>query len=119
MKKILFTLIVISALSAFPVTQTYSQTGFNAVLEYCTGTWCQWVPCGHQIVEGIVINYPNTTIIAYHGGSDPCASYSAPMISAFGFSSYPTGVVSRRTGIISRSGWNNQVVIQSNTLQPA
>jgi hypothetical protein len=40
------------------------------------------------------------------------------MISLFGFNAYPTGVIGRRTGIISRSGWNNQVVVQSNTIQP-
>jgi hypothetical protein len=96
----------------------YAQTGFNAVLEYCTGTWCQWCPCGHEIVNGILQNYPNTTVLAYHGGSDPWTSDSSGMISLFGVTGYPTGVVSRRTGIIDRAGWNNPVVIQSNTVQP-
>jgi hypothetical protein len=58
-------------------------------------------------------------VLAYHGaGSDPWISYSLPMIQLFGFNAYPTGVVGRRTGIISRSGWNNQVVVQSNSYQP-
>jgi hypothetical protein len=40
------------------------------------------------------------------------------MISLFGFSAYPTGVVGRRSGIVSRSAWNNLVAIQTNTIQP-
>ncbi len=96
-----------------------AQTGYNAVLEYCTGTWCQWCPCGHEIVNNITTSFPNTMVLAYHGaGSDPWISYSLPMIQLFGFNAYPTGVVSRNTGIIDRNAWNNKVVIQSNTFAP-
>lgn len=57
-------------------------------------------------------------VLAYHGsGSDPWLSYSLPMIQLFGFNAYPTGVVGRRSGILDRNGWNNKVVIQSNTVQ--
>ncbi|MDQ3021166.1 MAG: Omp28-related outer membrane protein [Bacteroidota bacterium] len=31
----------------------------------------------------------------------------------FGFSSYPSGVVGRRTGIVGNTGWNNAVVLQT------
>jgi hypothetical protein len=96
-----------------------SQTGYNAVLEYCTGTWCQYCPCGHVIIDGFLQSYPNTVVLAYHGASsDPWLSYSLPMIQYFGFNSYPTGVIGRKTGIIFRSAWTNQVVIQSNTFNP-
>ena len=40
------------------------------------------------------------------------------MISYFGASAYPTGVVGRTSGIISNTGWNNRVVVQSNTVNP-
>ena len=33
--------------------QTVAQTQRNPVLEECTGTWCQWCPCGHDIMEQI------------------------------------------------------------------
>jgi len=106
-------------LGAF-TSKTYSVTGYNPVLEYCTGTWCQWCPCAETIIEGIKANYPNTMILGYHGpqGSDPWGTQGQPMLSLFGFNSYPTGVVSRNTGIISRDAWNNRVVIYSNTVQP-
>lgn len=118
MKKLLLVVIAVIALVGFKPNVS-SQTGFNTVLEYCTGTWCQWCPCGHQIVGAITQSYPNTVVLAYHGaGSDPWLSYSLPMIQLFGFSAYPTGVVGRRTGIISRSGWSNQVVVQSSAINP-
>ncbi len=118
MKKHVLILFAFIAIVGFNNTNTKAQTGYNALLEYCTGTWCQWCPCGHDIINDIKANLPNTMVIGYHGGSDPWTPYSAPMISLFGFSGYPTGVVGRRTGIVSRSAWNNQVVIQTNTFQP-
>lgn len=119
MKKHLLVVIAFIALVGFNPVSTNSQTGFNTAVEYCTGTWCQWCPCSHAIIEGILANYPNTVILAYHGaGSDPWLSYSLPMIQAFGFNAYPTGVVGRRSGIIGNTGWQNRVVIQSNTEQP-
>lgn len=118
MKKRLLTVIALFSLLGL-VPNNNAQTGFNTVIEYCTGTWCQWCPCGHTIINDILQNYPNTMVLSYHGaGSDPWISYSLPMIQMFGFSAYPTGVVGRRTGIVSRSAWNNQVVIQSATVQP-
>lgn len=87
---------------------------YNAILEYCTGTWCQWCPCGHEIIDNILMNYPNTVVLAYHGaGSDPWLSYSLPAVQAFGFVSYPSGVVGRKTGIQQRDAWNNHVVLQT------
>jgi len=118
MKKHLLIVIAFIALVGFK-PNTSAQTGFNTVLEYCTGTWCQWCPCGHDIIQGFLQSYPNTMVLAYHGaGSDPWQSYSSGIRSIFGFSSYPSGVVGRRTGIISRGGWGNQVVVQSNLYPP-
>ncbi|HEY3250438.1 MAG TPA: Omp28-related outer membrane protein [Ignavibacteria bacterium] len=119
MKKRLLVVIALFALLGILPNNASAQTGFNTIVEYCTGTWCQWCPCGHEIINDILVNYPNTMVLGYHGPSnDPWTSYGLPMIQLFGFNAYPTGVVGRRTGIISRSGWNNQVVIQSNQVQP-
>jgi hypothetical protein len=119
MKKHLLIVIAFIALVGFNPASTNSQTGFNTAVEYATGTWCQWCPCSHAIVENILLNYPNTVILAYHGPSnDPWTSTGLPMIQAFGFNQYPTGVVGRRSGIISNSGWTNRVAIQSLNEQP-
>ncbi|MCX7833021.1 MAG: Omp28-related outer membrane protein [Ignavibacteria bacterium] len=86
----------------------------NVLLEYCTGTWCGYCPCGHAIIRNILTALPNTVVVGYHGGSgDPWISYSTGMISLLGFSAYPTGVVGRTSGIISRSSWFSYVVYQS------
>jgi hypothetical protein len=114
MKKRLLVVIALFSLLGFIPDNTNSQTGFNTVLEYCTGTWCQWCPCGHTIINDILVSFPNTMILSYHGaGSDPWLSYSLPMIQMFGFNAYPTGVVGRKTGIISRGQWNNEVFSQN------
>lgn len=122
MKKLFTILSFVLLLTIAGNNRSYSQTGFNTVLEYCTGTWCQWCPCGHTIIDNILVNYPETVVLSYHGPpgntTDPWDQYSGAMISLFGFSGYPTGVVGRKSGIISRDAWNNQVVIQSNTVQP-
>ncbi len=114
MKKIILSFLFISLFSINSYSQTTgNQT--NAVLEYCTGTWCQYCPCGHVIIDGILSNYPNTMVLGYHGGgsSDPWLAPSAGMISMFGFSAYPTGVVGRKTTIIDRGLWNNKVIVQT------
>ena len=112
MKKRLLIVIALVTLWGIAPNNVNAQTGFNTVLEYCTGTWCQWCPCGHTIINGILTSYPNTMVLSYHGGGggDPWLSYSAPMISLFGFNSYPTGVVGRHSGIINRDAWNNRVL---------
>jgi hypothetical protein len=114
MKKILLSFLFIFTIS---VNSSFSQTTGdqnNALLEYCTGTWCQYCPCGHTIIDGILTNYPGTVVLAYHGANnDPWQTYSAGIRSLFGFSLYPTGSIGRKTGVIDRSAWNNRVVVQS------
>ncbi|MCC6865122.1 MAG: Omp28-related outer membrane protein [Ignavibacteria bacterium] len=118
MKQKLLILIAVITITGFNFS-TRSQTGFNPIIEFCTGTWCPWCPCGHTIIHDILANYPNTMVLAYHGPSnDPWTSTGLPMIQYFGFNSYPTGIVSRNTGIMDRTAWNNRVVIQSFTFDP-
>lgn len=112
MKKLFILIAFVTLITYNPISVTAQSN--NVLLEYCTGTWCQWCPCGHTIIQDILANYPNTVVLGYHGaGSDPWQSYSAGIRGLMGFSAYPTGVVGRMTGIISRSAWNNQVVYQS------
>src|SRR5437879_1972082 len=118
MKRVLTLAFAVAIIMGASSVKSPAQTGYNCVLEYCTGTWCQWCPCAETIIDGIKTNFPNTMILGYHGpsGSDPWGTYGGQtMISFFGFNAYPTGIVCRETGIIDRSGWNNRVVIYSNT----
>jgi len=119
MKKLLLVFSIFVLFTGFNSNRSFSQTGNNVLLEYCTGTWCQWCPCGHTIIHDILMNYPNTVVLSYHGaGSDPWQSYTSGIRGLFGFSSYPSGVAGRKTGIISRDAWNNEVVLQSLLIQP-
>lgn len=72
----------------------------NVLLEYCSGTWCGWCPCGHQTVHSIMNLYPNTIPIAYHGGSssaDPWKNfYGNEIRSLLGFTGYPTAIIDRK-----------------------
>ena len=88
----------------------FSQTQRNPVLEEVTGTWCQWCPCGHDIMEQIKTSMPNAIMIGYHGpmnsSNDPFSFFPGnTIISSFGFSAYPTAVIDRVSGIQSRSAW--------------
>ena len=87
----------------------YAQAQRNPVLEFCSGTWCQWCTCADDIIwESILPNVPNAIILAYHGSNtDPFRNFSGNNImSLLGLDTYPTGVVDRVTGIKSwNSGW--------------
>lgn len=112
MKKIFIPFCLLMVISFFQVT-SYSQTR-NPVLEYCTGTWCQWCPCGHSIIKNeIKPAHPNVIVISYHGpanGSDPFSFFTGnSVISALGFTGYPTGIVDRTSAPQSRSAWLSNV----------
>ncbi len=101
---------------------TQNPTQRNPVLEYATGTWCGYCPQGHAIINNTILpNIPNAIIIGYHGpanGSDPFSFFPGnQIISQLGFSAYPTGIVDRVSGIISRSAWFS--TMQSRTNVPA
>lgn len=82
---------------------TVSPAPRNIVLELCTGTWCQWCPCGDKLAEYVGTNYPNSVVLEYHGaGSDPWKTFNGnSIISLLGFSGYPSGVVDRQGGNLS------------------
>lgn len=99
----------IFAMSMMISTSAQSQTLRNPVLEFSTGTWCQWCPCGDStVINQILPNIPNAIILAYHGPantpSDPFSYYPGNgIISLLGLSAYPTGVVDRVSGVVN---WN-------------
>jgi hypothetical protein len=83
----------------------------NCVIEECTGTWCGYCPCGHDILASLLTMYPRTVALCYHGppnyGSpaDPWAAVGYPMIQLFGMSSYPSAVINRKSDILYRNSW--------------
>ena len=89
------TIIAVLIVSALLVlTPAQAQLLRNPVLEYCTGTWCQWCPCGEDIIENTILpNIPNSIIIGYHGpantSNEPFSFFSGnSIIGALGFSAW-------------------------------
>jgi len=111
MRKILtnITFLFILFLVLFPAKQNHSQVQRNPVIEACTGTWCQWCPCGHTTIDQILIDMPNAIAIEYHGpanGSDPFSFFPGnQIIGLLGMSGYPTGVIDRTSAPQSRTAW--------------
>ena len=121
MKKHLLVVIALVALVGFVPTKSTAQTGNNVLVEYITGTWCGYCPCGHVILDNTVAAFPTTVVLAYHGASsDPWQSYTTGIrLALFGSSqSYPTAVIGRKTGVLSRSAWYNNVGNQTGLDSP-
>jgi len=95
---------------AFLIVAGAIAQGRNPVIEFCTGTWCQWCPCGDEIIYNTIVpNIPNAIVLAYHGppnSSDPWSNFSNNgILSSLGFSGYPTGIIDRTSAPLSRSVW--------------
>jgi hypothetical protein len=122
MKKIFLLTFSIALFIGFGSRVSYSQSGMNAMLEFCTGTWCQWCPCGDQYAHNIQTIRPQVLVLAYHGpasSADPFRNFNGNnIIPLMGFSAYPTGVVGRVSGIISRSAWGGWVNVTSIDFPP-
>ena len=93
--KLLFIILALFTLS-FLTRDSFSEPR-KMVLEFVTGTWCGYCPCGDDAAEQILTTYPQTIVIAYHGASsDPWQNFNGNAIrSMLGFSAYPTGIFDR------------------------
>ncbi len=115
MKKSIYIFILLLVLAGAVPQKSFSQDTSRVLLEVWTGTWCQWCPCGHVIVNTIMTNRPLTLTLEYHGpvGQDPYAGFNGNnILGLIGNGSYPAGVVGRRTGAIDRGSWAGQVYTQ-------
>ncbi len=121
MKKILMPILFSVLFLGFNNQNSYSQSGMNALLEFCTGTWCGYCPCGHVKAHNIQLIRPQVLVLAYHGsGSDPYINFNGNnILGLLGLSSYPTGVVGRVSGIQSRNSWAGWVNVTSTDFYPA
>ncbi len=89
-------------------TLTVTTAPRRVILEFCTGTWCQWCPCGDDEAHNLATAYPdNSVIFAYHGSStDPWKNFNGNnIIGLLGLSGYPSGLIDRRLG--ANSGWGS------------
>jgi hypothetical protein len=73
----------------------------SVLLEFATGTWCQWCPCGDSTAERLLRTYPDMVVLAYHGPagstSDPWTNYNGNnILSLLSLSAYPTAIFDRQ-----------------------
>lgn len=109
--------ILISVFVIFPSGNFYAQTQRNMLIEFCTGTWCQWCPCGDWTIENLLDVYPNLIPLAYHGpvGQDPYSYFEGNQIlTAFGFAGYPTASVDRASAPTDYTTWTSKVNSRAN-----
>jgi hypothetical protein len=105
MKNILLLLTALITIAGY--TANTSAEPRKVVLEFCTGTWCGWCPCGDSMAEQLLIAHPNMIVIAYHGAStDPWQNFNGSAIRGLmGFAAYPTASVDRNNHPGNGSGY--------------
>lgn len=88
-----------------------SNVSRNVLLEYCTGTWCQWCPCGASTAHTLETTYPSLVVVAYHGsGSDPWINFNGNgILGALSLNAYPTGIVDRQNAPGDYTTWTGLV----------
>jgi hypothetical protein len=101
-----------------PLSFNQAQVQRNPVIEACTGTWCQYCPCGHDIIDNILTAMPNAIALEYHGptnSSDPWRFFNGnEIIGLLGYTGYPTGVIDRTGAPLSRSSWPSTMNMRLN-----
>jgi Outer membrane protein Omp28/Secretion system C-terminal sorting domain len=117
MKK-LFTLgglFIFAGLFVFSFINANAQTQRNPVFEFCTGVWCQWCPCGDNMMDNILAAHPNVIPLAYHGLTyapyyDPYGNFNGNNILALmGMNSFPTGTADRMSPLGDYTTWTSKV----------
>lgn len=113
------TTVLLTICSLVLAASAFSQNTNRILFEGCTGTWCGYCPCGHEILEGIVESSPSMLVLEYHGGGggDPWLTFNGnTIISLLGYTAYPRATIGRREGNLNRAYWvgavNNQVNLQ-------
>ncbi|MBZ0199511.1 MAG: Omp28-related outer membrane protein, partial [Ignavibacteriaceae bacterium] len=103
----------------FAYSITFAQVQRNPVLEYATGTWCQWCACSHQLIANEILPLmPNTIVVGYHGppdGSDPFGNFPGDEISSLlNFFFYPSGIIDRTSSPVPIDGWIDSIQARQN-----
>lgn len=97
--KILF--IILFVFIAAIISQSAIAGPRRLLLEYSTGTWCQYCACGDSIIAKLIMPaHPQTIVLAYHGGSgDPFINYNGnTIINQLGITAYPLALFDRAMG---------------------
>jgi hypothetical protein len=99
--KIIPIFITISLIAGFINLQVGAEPR-RVLMEFATGTWCGYCPCGDSIIEHFILPvHPETVVLAYHGGGggDPFINFHGNEIIAItGYQGYPLAIFDRQSG---------------------
>jgi hypothetical protein len=112
--KLLITLIFFAFCIGFLAVPVDAQMQRRVLMEYCTGQWCGYCPCGHDIInQNIIPTYPSTVILSYHGGTSSVDSmkgfHGSEIRTLLAFNLYPNAIFDRTTTQLTRSLWMGQM----------
>ena len=96
-----FPLVLTFTLFLFLISSESYSGPRRVLLEFSTGTWCGYCPCGDSIIEHhILTQFPQTVVLAYHGSStDPFKNFNGNnIIQLLGINAYPLAVFDRQSG---------------------
>ncbi len=90
----------------------------GVLVEEATGTWCQWCPRGHVMMERLMDDFPAANLIAVHN-DDPMADtdYDAALTGITG-GGWPNGSVDRRANGIDPLDFETAVRILQDETSP-
>jgi len=117
MKKLIFVLFFSLSIAG----ASYSQDTNRILFEGCTGTWCGYCPCGHEILNTLLAANPTMLVLEYHGGStsEPYLNFNGnSIISLLGYTAYPRAAFGRRAGNLNRAYWAGAVTNQVSLSPP-
>lgn len=116
MKKLILLLFAFLLISG----TSYPQNINRMLFEGCTGAWCGYCPCGHEILQGLFTANPTMLVLEYHGGgTDPWTTFNgSDIISLLGYTAYPRAAIGRREGNLNRAYWQGAVNNQVNLVPP-
>ncbi len=78
----------------------------NVLIEEFTGEWCGWCVDGTVVVEELMHANPGRVFTsAIHQGDFMENDLTRPLMTLFGASSFPSGVIDRKGGALGRNLW--------------
>jgi hypothetical protein len=101
--KLIHFLLIAVLFTGLATIQSYSEPR-RVLMEFCTGTWCGYCPCGDSIIEHFILpQHPETVVLAYHGppnsSSDPMSYFHGnDIITITGYTGYPLAIFDRQSG---------------------
>ncbi len=83
----------------------------NVIIEEFTGEWCGWCVDGTYRIETLIEDYPGRVFTtAIHQGDFLETDLTRPLMERFGASFFPSGVVDRKIGALSREIWEGRTI---------